>query len=140
MLHLRNPSYSLGIKKRHYKLDAFSIGHLRPDRPSLKATEEINLQCLISRSPFPETVLTDIIDSNRDMEKEARECYAKSIHYNWEEFVKILAIRWLVYYRLVPKIWLLEQMIQFLYHGLILLENQVLRMVLEEFVRHDQGS
>jgi len=81
--------------EKAYIPDAFSIGPLHHGCPNLKATEKIKakyLQVLISRSPSPDTMLTTLIKSIMEVEKEARECYAEAIDYSPEELVKILVI------------------------------------------------
>jgi hypothetical protein len=75
--------------------DAFSIGPLHHGKPNFEATEKIKfkyLQDLISGSPSPETMLSKMVSSIMEVEKEASEYYADAIHYNRNELVKILVI------------------------------------------------
>ncbi|KAB1211769.1 hypothetical protein CJ030_MR6G025622 [Morella rubra] len=137
--------------ERAFIPDAFSIGPLHHD--DLKATEKIKLeylQCLISRLATL-TALNDLINCVKDVEREARECYAEPIKYSPEEFVKILVIdgcflievfRKNVYKFLKGEddpIFSMSSMIQFLYHDLILLENQVPWIVLERLFEFTKG-
>ncbi|XP_059451130.1 UPF0481 protein At3g47200-like, partial [Corylus avellana] len=133
--------------KKAYIPDAFSIGPLHHGSPNLKATEKIKakyLQGLISRSPFPDTLmLRTLIRSIMEVEKEARECYAEAVNYNPEELVKILVIDGCFIIELFRKktcqelieeddpIFTESCMLQFLWHDFILLENQVPWMVIE---------
>ena len=101
------------------------------------------MQGLISRSPFPEEMLRILTNSVMELEKEARECYAGPIDYSPDEFVKILVIDGCFIIELLRKsadvelreendpIFSMACMLQFLFHDLILLENQVPWMVLE---------
>ncbi|XP_018824907.1 UPF0481 protein At3g47200-like isoform X2 [Juglans regia] len=123
--------------------DAFSFGPLHHGHPNLKAVEKIKLQylrCLISRLHTSER---DLIKSIEEVEREARQYYAESIEYTPEEFVKILLIDGCFIIELFRKdayvelrengdpIFTMSCMFQFLYHDLILLENQVPWIVLE---------
>ncbi|XP_040996686.1 UPF0481 protein At3g47200-like isoform X1 [Juglans microcarpa x Juglans regia] len=129
--------------------DAFSFGPLHHGHPNLKAVEKIKLQylqCLISRLHTSETGkirVIDLIKSIEELEREARQYYAESIEYTPEEFVKILLIDGCFIIELFRKdaykelrekedpIFTMSCMLQFLYHDLILLENQVPWIVLE---------
>ncbi|KAF5468179.1 hypothetical protein F2P56_012356 [Juglans regia] len=124
--------------------DAFSFGPLHHEDPNLKAVEKIKLQylqCLISRLRTSEIDLIKSIDGV--LETKARQYYAESIKYTPEEFVKILLIDGCFIIELFRKdaykelrekddpIFTMSCMLQFLYHDLILLENQVPWIVLE---------
>jgi hypothetical protein len=137
------------ILSRHnekaYIPNAFSIGPFHHCNPNLKATEKIKakyLQGLISRSPSPETKLRDLINSIKAMEGEARDCYAGPIDCS-PKLVDILVMDGCFIIELFRKnaykcrrelddpVFTMACMLQFLYHDLILLENQVPWMVLE---------
>ena len=87
-----------------------------------------------------------------ELEKEARECYAGPIDYSPDEFVKILVIDGCFIIELLRKgyyEWLREEndsnftmacIFQFLFHDLILLENQVPWMVLELLFNMTAGA
>ncbi|KAG7943532.1 hypothetical protein I3843_15G045100 [Carya illinoinensis] len=129
--------------------DAFSFGPLHHSLPNLKSVEKIKLQylqCLVSRlhnSGESKKMVIDLIKSIEEVEKEARQYYAESIEYTPEEFVKILLIDGCFIIELFRKdayeelrekedpIFSVSCMLQFLYHDLILLENQVPWIVLE---------
>ncbi|XP_062151591.1 UPF0481 protein At3g47200-like [Alnus glutinosa] len=142
----KTPSILYRHNEKAFIPNAFSIGPLHHGNPKLKATEKVKakyLQCLISRSPSPNTMLRTLITSIMKMEKEARECYAEAIDYDPQQLVKILVVdgcflielfRKNVYKKLREEddpIFTKSCMIQFLYHDLILLENQVPWTVLE---------
>ncbi|KAK4603332.1 hypothetical protein RGQ29_012036 [Quercus rubra] len=88
-------------------------------------------------------MLRILTNSVMELEKEARECYAGPIDYSPDEFVKILVIDGCFIIELLRKsadvelreendpIFSMACMLQFLFHDLILLENQVPWMVLE---------
>lgn len=138
------------ILNRHnekaYIPDAFSFGPLHHGQPNLKATGKIKtkyLRGLISRSTSPEIRFRDFINSIEAVEKEARECYAEPIQFSKYEFVNILVIDGCFIIELFRKyafedlresddpIFTMSCMLQFLYHDLILLENQIPWIVLD---------
>ncbi|XP_042970067.1 UPF0481 protein At3g47200-like isoform X2 [Carya illinoinensis] len=138
------------ILSRHneqaYIPDAFSFGPIHHNKPNFKASEKIKaryLDHLISRSTSPDTKLTEIVKSIEAVEKKARKCYACPIDYTPGEFVRILVIDGCFIIELFRKnsytelrevddpIFTMSCMLQFLYHDLILLENQLPWMVLE---------
>ena len=126
--------------------DAFSIGPLHHGNEKLKATEKIKvkyLQDLISYSNSRDRMLRTLIISIAEVEKVAREYYAEPINYNPTQLVEILVIDGCflieLLYKNAKKELIQENdpifgrlcMFHFLYHDLILLENQVPWMVLE---------
>ncbi|XP_059446495.1 UPF0481 protein At3g47200-like [Corylus avellana] len=136
--------------KNAYIPNAFSIGPLHHGRPKLKTAETIKakyLQGLISRSPDPNAMLKDLINSVNALEREAREYYAELIRYSREEFLKILVIDGCFIIELFCRfvyedlraendpIFSMAGMVEVLDHDLILLENQVPWMVLEHLFR-----
>ncbi|KAM3713338.1 hypothetical protein ACJW30_01G249800 [Castanea mollissima] len=142
----RAPTILLRLNEKAYVPNAFSIGPFHHGHPKLQAMEAIKsnyLQGLISRSPFPEEMLRNLIMSISDVEREVRECYAKPLNYSPDEFVKILVVDGRFIIELFRKdadeklrgvddpIFNMLSMHQFLYHDLILLENQIPWMVLE---------
>jgi hypothetical protein len=142
----KTPSILYRHNEKAFIPDGFSIGPLHHGRENLKVTEKIKakyLQRLISRSGSPDTILRTLISSIMEVEKAARECYAEAIDYSPEQLVKILVIDGCFLIELfrkdshvVPReeddpIFTKSCMIQFLFHDLILLENQVPWMVLE---------
>jgi hypothetical protein len=132
--------------EKAYVPKAFSIGPFHHGHSNLADTEKIKkkyLHGLISRSHSPETMLRDLFNSVKEVQTEARECYSKPIDYSPDEFVKILVIDGCFIIELFRKkaarqrredndpIFTMSCMREFLYHDLILLENQVPWMVLE---------
>jgi hypothetical protein len=142
----KTPSILYRHNEKAFIPSAFSIGPLHHGNPNLKATENVKakyLQRLTSRSYTPHTILRTLISSIMEVEKDACEYYAEAINYNLEEFVKILVIDGCFLIELFRKkanlvlreeddhIFTASCMIQFLYHDLILVENQVPWIVLE---------
>ena len=140
------PVTHIRYNKNAFIPNAFSIGHLYHGKRNLKVTEKIKvryLQDLISRSPSPEAMLSSMVNSITEVEKEAREYYAAPIQCDQIELVKILIIEGCFIIELLRKyaVWELGKyadpifsmscMRSFLHHDLILLENQVPWMVLE---------
>lgn len=141
----KTPTILYRLNHKAYVPDAFFIGPFHHRDPNLTDTEKIKikyLQGLISRSS-PKTTLRDLLNSIKEVEREARECYSNPISYSSDEFVKILVIDGCFIIELLRKIahqvpredndpiFSMSCLPQFLYHDLILLENQVPWMVLE---------
>ncbi|XP_059451412.1 UPF0481 protein At3g47200-like [Corylus avellana] len=135
--------------------DAFSIGPFHHGNQKLKATEKIKaryMHDLISRSRSRDTILRTLISSIAEVEKEAREYYAEPINYSPEKLVEILVIDGCFLIELFCKrtyrdlrkeddpIFSRPCMFHFLYHDLILLENQVPWMVLERLFNQTNDS
>ncbi|KDP46304.1 hypothetical protein JCGZ_10144 [Jatropha curcas] len=147
------------ILSRHnqkaYIPNAFSIGPFHHRDQNLKQTEKIKfkyLKNLLSRAQSPETRLRDFIKEISEIEKEARGYYAGLRDYDdSKEFVKMLVIDGcflIQLFRRDAERQLIEQppqkeddhdpvfsmscIPQFLYHDLILLENQIPWIVLEK--------
>ena len=133
---------------RAYAPNAFSIGPFHYNKPHLKATEKIKLKYLnglISRFQNPETVLTQLTKAISEVQNEARDCYAGPIDHmiNMDEFVKILLLDGCFIIELFRKftwkdlkevdepIFNVSCLLKFLYHDLILLENQIPWFVLK---------
>lgn len=142
----KTPTMLRELNEKAYVPVAFSIGPFHYGRPEFKETEKIKskyLHGLIHRSPSKETILRDLINSVKHVEREARECYAGSIEYSSDEFVKILVIDGCFVIELLRKmvdenrtvgddpIFTMACFPTSLCHDLILLENQVPWMVLE---------
>ena len=142
----KTPTILLELNEKAYVPDAFSIGPFHHGHPKFEETEKIKityLKGLISRSPSPETMLGDLINSVKHVEREARECYAGPTGYSPDEFVKMLVIDGCFIIELFLKkasrdlredndpIFSMPCMKQFLVHDLMLLENQVPWIVLE---------
>lgn len=141
----RAPTILLRLNEKAYVPNAFSIGPFHHGHTKFQAMEAIKskyLQGLISRSPFPEEMLRNLIMSISDVEREVHECYAKPLNYSPDEFVEILVDVCFII-ELFRKdadeklrevddpIFNMLRMHQFLYHDLILLENQIPWMVLK---------
>ncbi|XP_075668390.1 UPF0481 protein At3g47200-like [Castanea sativa] len=150
----KTPTTLRGLNEKAYVPDAFSIGPFHHGHPKFKETEKIKskyLQGLISRSPFPEEMLRILTNSVMELEKEARECYAGPIDYSPGEFVKILVIDGCFIIELLLKLAYVELreendpifsmacMPTFLFHDLMLLENQLPWMVLERLFKKIEG-
>lgn len=142
----KTPAILSRCNEKAYIPNAFSIGPLHHGQPNLKATEKIKanyLRSLIDRLRFREMTLVDIIDSIEKIEGDVRQYYAEPIGCSTEEFVKILVIdgcfiielfRKFSYKELREKddsIFSMSCMFEFLYHDLVLLENQVPWIVLD---------
>ncbi|XP_023877899.1 UPF0481 protein At3g47200 [Quercus suber] len=142
----KTPTILRDLNQKAYVPGAFSIGPFHHGRPEFEDTEKIKseyLHGLISRSPYPETILRELINSVKNVERKARECYAGPIVYSPDEFVKILVIDGCFIIELLRKMAYVELreendpifsmacMPQFICHDLILLENQVPWVVLE---------
>jgi hypothetical protein len=89
----RTPTTLKSQNEKAYTPRAFSFGPYHHGNPNLKATEKIKGKYLRDLLPrFSETKLRDIINSIKDVEKEARACYSEPINYSLGEFAKILVI------------------------------------------------
>lgn len=139
------------ILRRHsekaYTPNAFSIGPWHRHHPLMKSTEKIKLKylkgLLCQRSAS--ITLKGLIKSTRVIEKEARSCYAGPIDVGVEDFVRMLVIDGCFLIELFRKdhdhenhpredddpIFNMSCMKQYLYHDLILAENQIPWLVLE---------
>ncbi|KAE8684123.1 putative Calcium-binding EF-hand family protein [Hibiscus syriacus] len=132
--------------RQAYVPDAFSIGPWHYGRTHSKGTQNLKLKYLeglIHRSPNPPTQLVELEEAIREIQLQARECYGGPVEFSDEEFVKILVLDGCFIIELFRKdadeierdeddpIFTMSCMLQFLYHDLILLENQVPWMVLE---------
>ncbi|XP_073265038.1 UPF0481 protein At3g47200-like [Populus alba] len=137
------------ILRRHsekaYTPNAFSIGPWHRHHSLMKSTEKVKLKYLkglLSRGSASRT-LKELIKSTREIEKEARSCYAGKIDVGEEDFVRMLVIDGCFLIELFRKyqdnhirdvddpIFNMSCMLQYLYHDLILVENQIPWLVLE---------
>ncbi|KAF9666263.1 hypothetical protein SADUNF_Sadunf16G0211400 [Salix dunnii] len=137
------------ILRRHresaYIPIAFSIGPWHRNNPLMQSTEKIKLKYLkglLSRESTSIT-LKELVESTREVEKEARSCYAAPIDVDVEDFVRLLVIDGCFLIELFRKdrdidlreiddpIFNMNCMLQYLYHDLILVENQIPWLVLE---------
>ncbi|XP_034933465.1 UPF0481 protein At3g47200-like [Populus alba] len=137
------------ILRRHsekaYTPNAFSIGPWHRHHPLMKSTERVKLKYLkglLSRRSASIT-LKALIKSTRGIEKEARSCYAGPIDVGEEDLVRMLVIDGCFLIELFRKdkdnhlredddpIFNMSCMLQYLYHDLILVENQIPWLVLE---------
>ncbi|XP_017974300.1 PREDICTED: UPF0481 protein At3g47200 [Theobroma cacao] len=145
----KTPSILYRHKEQAYIPNAFSIGPFHHGKPNLTHTEKIKLkylQGLISRS-HSQASLRQCFDVILEVEEEARECYAGTIGFSPDEFVKILVLDACFIIELFRKdaglaakdeddpVFTMSCMLQFLYHDLILLENQIPWLVLERVFR-----
>ncbi|KAJ6776843.1 hypothetical protein OIU74_000922 [Salix koriyanagi] len=138
------------ILRRHresaYIPNAFSIGPWHRNLPLMESTEKIKLKYLkglLSRESKSGVTLKELYDSTKEIEKEARSCYAEPIDDAEEDFVRILVIDGCFLIELFRKdnddslrekddpIFNMAFMMQCLYHDLILVENQIPWLVLE---------
>ncbi|KAJ6949301.1 hypothetical protein NC651_003335 [Populus alba x Populus x berolinensis] len=141
------------ILRRHsekaYTPNAFSIGPWHRHHPLMKSTEKVKLKYLkglLSRRSASIT-LKELIKSTRGIENEARSCYAGPIDVGVEDFVRMLVIDGCFLIELFRKdhenqlredddpIFKMSCMLQYLYHDLILVENQIPWFVLEHLFR-----
>ncbi|KAG6736321.1 hypothetical protein POTOM_060933 [Populus tomentosa] len=141
------------ILRRHsekaYTPNAFSIGLWHRHHPLMKATEKVKLKYLkglLSRRSASIS-LKGLIKSTRGIEKEARSCYAGPIDVGVEDFVRMLVIDGCFLIELFRKdqdtylredddpIFSVSCMLQYLYHDLILVENQIPWFVLERLFK-----
>ncbi|KAJ0111257.1 hypothetical protein Patl1_02998 [Pistacia atlantica] len=133
-----------------YKPNAFSIGpfYYRANK-ELQATQKIKLKYLrdlLSRSNNPEELYSQLTETIRSIQREARGCYAGPLESCVEEaFVEILVLDGCFISELFRKdakkelrdpddpIFTMSCLQEYLNHDLILLENQIPWMVLERF-------
>ncbi|KAF9666254.1 hypothetical protein SADUNF_Sadunf16G0210500 [Salix dunnii] len=131
--------------KRAYIPNAFSIGPWHRNHPLMQYTKKIKLKYLkglLSRESNSVT-LKELFESTREIEKEARSCYAGPIDVGAEDFVRLLVIDGCFLIELFRKdqniclrekddpIFNMSCMLQYLHHDLILVENQIPWFVLE---------
>ncbi|KAK6232388.1 Protein of unknown function DUF247 [Theobroma cacao] len=140
----RIPGILYRNNEKAYSPTGFSIGPWHCRERHLQATQVIKvnyLEGLILRLKDP-NLLGKLQEEIRQVEGEARKCYASPIDLCPEEFVNILVLDGcfiiellLKYAGMVSKhkdpIFTTSYMLQYLYHDLILLENQVPWLVLE---------
>ncbi|KAJ6776835.1 hypothetical protein OIU74_000917 [Salix koriyanagi] len=138
------------ILRRHresaYIPNAFSIGPWHRNHQLMQSTEKIKvkyLKRLLSRESNSGVKLKELVESTREIEKEARSCYAGPIDVGVEDFVRLLVIDGCFLIELFRKdryggliedddpIFNMPCMMQYLYHDLILVENQIPWLVLE---------
>lgn len=138
------------ILSRHnekaYIPNAFAIGPFHHGQENLKRTEKIKykyLRGLISRAQNPKQKMREFIREITKMEEKVRLCYAGLVNYKREEFVKMLIVDGCFLIELfrrdgtlVPRdeddpVFTMSCLLQFLYHDLILLENQIPWIVLD---------
>ncbi|KAJ6302204.1 hypothetical protein OIU77_016318 [Salix suchowensis] len=142
----RVPSILRRHKESAYIPNAFSIGPWHRNHPLMKSTEKIKLRYLkhlLSRESKSGVTLKELFESTRKIEKEARSCYAEPIDVNEEDFVRLLVIDGCFLIELFRKdrdidlredddpIFNMSSMMEYLYHDLILVENQIPWLVLE---------
>uniref|UniRef100_A0A6N2K355 Uncharacterized protein n=1 Tax=Salix viminalis TaxID=40686 RepID=A0A6N2K355_SALVM len=140
----------LPILRRHseraYIPNAFSIGPWHRNHPLMQSTEKIKLKYLkhlLSREHKSGVTMKELFESTREIEKEARSYYAGPIDIGVEDFVRLLVIDGCFLIELFRKdqdirlrekddpIFNMSCMLQYLYHDLILVENQIPWLVLE---------
>ncbi|KAK1568930.1 hypothetical protein Q3G72_030560 [Acer saccharum] len=143
----KTPKILYRHNEKAYEPNAFSIGPFHYGKDQLKPAQKIKLkylQGLLSRSiRQKEQLLRQLIASIREVEGQARECYAGSIEFGVEEFVQILVLDGCFIVELLRKdfnevprdpddpIFSMSCLLQFLSHDLILLENQIPWLVLD---------
>ncbi|XWS30483.1 hypothetical protein CRYUN_Cryun24cG0121400 [Craigia yunnanensis] len=140
--------------ERAFVPDAFSFGPWHYGKIQLKGTQKIKLnylESLIHRSPNPSSRLTELEKAIKEIEQEARECYGGAVEFCNQEFVKMLVLDGCFVIELFRKdanvvgkdpddpIFTMSCMLQFLYHDLILLENQLPWLVLECLFKLTRG-
>ena len=153
----RTPSILLKHRKEAYLPNCFSFGPFHHDQPNLKVTEKIKLkylQGLLYRSDNPKEGYRELLDSIKEVEGKARDCYAGNIDQNVAvtgNFVEMLVVDGCFIIELfrkdggvVPKegddpIFSMSCMLQFLHHDLILLENQIPWFALEILFNKTKG-
>uniref|UniRef100_A0A6M2F8E1 Uncharacterized protein n=1 Tax=Populus davidiana TaxID=266767 RepID=A0A6M2F8E1_9ROSI len=141
------------ILRRHreeaYTPNAFSIGPWHRNHPLMKYTEKVKLKYLkgLLRRRSASITLNELIKFTGGIENEARSCYAGPIDVGVEDFVRMLVIDGCFLIELFRKdhenqlredddpIFNMSCMLQYLYHDLILVENQIPWFVLEHLFR-----
>ncbi|GMN66422.1 hypothetical protein TIFTF001_035478 [Ficus carica] len=145
----RIPNNLLSHNENAYVPEAFSIGPYHYAKQHHKSTaQKIKLRYLhglISRLSSAGITLRDIADTIRGIEEEARACYAEPVDMCVDEFVKVLVLDGCFIVELFRKnayedlrgdndndpVFSTSCVLQFLYHDLILLENQIPWLVLD---------
>ncbi|XVF60054.1 hypothetical protein PTKIN_Ptkin08bG0012000 [Pterospermum kingtungense] len=153
----RTPSILFRHREEAYIPNCFSFGPFHHNKENLKVTENIKnkyLKGLLSRSVNPAAMLRECLDSIKKVERKARECYAGHIDQNialTQNFVEMLVLDGCFIVELfrklggvVPKekddpIFSMTCMLQYLYHDLILLENQIPWFVMELLFNKTKG-
>uniref|UniRef100_A0A6N2K548 Uncharacterized protein n=1 Tax=Salix viminalis TaxID=40686 RepID=A0A6N2K548_SALVM len=133
-------------RENAYIPNAFSIGPWHRNNPRTESTKKIKLKYLkhlLSRESKSGVTLNELFESTREIEKEARSCYAGPIDISAEDFVRLLVIDGCFLIELFRKdnddslrekddpIFNMSCMMQCLYNDLILVENQIPWLVLE---------
>ncbi|KAJ4841640.1 hypothetical protein Tsubulata_034071 [Turnera subulata] len=135
------------ILQRHnekaYVPNAFSIGPWHHKKTRFKETQKIKLKYLKGLLSKAKRKPEDLVKAIAEIEQEARDCYAGPIDVSGDEFVEILVLDGCFMIELFRKhdnrelvedddpIFHMSCMLQYLYHDLILLENQIPWLVLE---------
>ncbi|GKV41383.1 hypothetical protein SLEP1_g48926 [Rubroshorea leprosula] len=150
----RIPSILRRHNKEAYIPNAFSIGPFHHGEKDLEDKEKIKfdyLQGLLYRTRDPETTLMKCIREITNYETKARECYAEEIRMSKRAFIEMLVLDGCFIVELFKKdagvvqkgendpIFSISCMLQFLYHDLILLENQIPWFVLERLFSLTSG-
>ncbi|XVF60073.1 hypothetical protein PTKIN_Ptkin08bG0014000 [Pterospermum kingtungense] len=150
----RTPSILFRHSEEAYIPNCFSFGPFHHDKENLKVTENIKnkyLKGLLSRSVNQGEKLRECLDSIKQVQRRARECYAGNIDQNVADFVEMLVLDGCFIVELFRKhgevvpiedddpIFSMACMLQFLHHDLILLENQIPWFVLELLFNKTKG-
>ncbi|GMY13118.1 UPF0481 protein At3g47200-like [Fagus crenata] len=140
----KTPNVLYRQNEKAYVPNGFSIGPFHHNKPNLTDTEK--------KKKKKKTMLEDLINSVKEVQQEARECYSEPFHYSPDKFVEILVIDGCFIIELFRKmanvvpienndpVFTMPFMMGFLCHDLILLENQVPWMVLERLFNMTMNS
>ncbi|KAM5580983.1 UPF0481 protein [Rosa sericea] len=134
-------------KVEAYKPDIVSIGPFHRGAEKLQLMENVKkwyLKCLLSS--MKTITLDSLIKSIKEQEEEARACYEPCFHVDQNDFIKMLILDGCFLIELFRKqalfgdrrddddpIFNVPWMLEYLYHDLLLLENQLPWFVLEFF-------
>ncbi|KAL5581324.1 hypothetical protein UlMin_013766 [Ulmus minor] len=130
-------------KESAYYPYTFSIGPFHYNKPPLMKTQQFKVKYLIDLISRSQKTLGHFTDAISEIKKQARESYDGPIEIGDEEFIKVMVLDGCFIVELFRKydderlrdrddpIFTTSCVHQFLYHDLILLENQVPWLVLE---------
>lgn len=126
------PTILFKHKKDAYLPNGFSFGPWHYHKPHLQATREIKIRCLhdvLGRAPNPRDKLAELKEGVRKMVLEGwiHSCYAEEVELSSEQLVETLLLDGCFIIEVLHRRNLLQSGILFhyIYHDLILLENQI---------------
>ncbi|KAJ9141380.1 hypothetical protein P3X46_031922 [Hevea brasiliensis] len=144
----RAPERVRKLYEESYTPQLESIGPLHHGKEKLKAMEEHKRRYLLDFLQWSDSSLVNLITYIKQNERRLRNCYAETIEYGSEKFVKMMSLdaTFIIMLLLknhcpqlrsnnIDRIFYKPKMISYLWYDIILLENQVPFFILEELFK-----